>query len=73
MSAVAVIPKDLLDAAHELRLLGNDAAHIEAKTYDEIGKEEVEVAIDLARELLKAVYQLASLVDRMRNLRKPAE
>ncbi len=29
-----VVPKELLDAADELRLLGNDAAHISAKNYD---------------------------------------
>lgn len=35
-----LVPKDLLDAADELRLLGNDAAHIKAKNYDAIGKDE---------------------------------
>jgi len=61
----------LLEAADELRLLGNDAAHIEAKTYDAIEAEEVEVAIDLAKELLKSVYQYGSLVNRLRALKKP--
>jgi hypothetical protein len=65
-----IVPLDLLDAADELRLLGNDAAHIEAKTYDEIGKSESELAVELAKELLKAVYQYQSLVDRLRGLRK---
>ncbi|MNE46713.1 hypothetical protein D3C80_1410670 [compost metagenome] len=67
-----VFPKELLDAADELRLLGNDAAHIEAKSYDAIGREEAELAIELAKELLKAVYQYASLVDRLRALKRPA-
>lgn len=65
-----IIPKELLDAANELRLLGNDAAHIEAKNYDSVGQNEAELAIELAKELLKAVYQYASLVDRLRGLRK---
>lgn len=68
---VAVVPADLLDAADELRILGNDAAHIEAKTYDQIGKDESELAIELAKELLKAVYQYASLVARLTALKKP--
>lgn len=49
-----VLPKELLDAADQLRLLGNDAAHIEAKVYDDIADEEIRAGVDLARELLKA-------------------
>lgn len=65
------MPKELIEAADEVRLLGNDAAHLEARIYDEIGKEEVEAAIDLTKEILKAVYQLSNLVDRLRALRRP--
>lgn len=65
-----VVPRELLDAADELRLLGNDAAHIEAKSYDAIGATEAALAIELAKELLKAVYQYQSLVDRLRGLKK---
>jgi len=70
LSAVAVIPGDLLSAADELRILGNDAAHIEAKDYDKIGEIESELAIELAKELLKAVYQYTSLVARLTALKK---
>lgn len=65
-----VLPEELLQAAHELRVLGNDAAHIEAKAYDEITETEASLALELAKELLKAVYQYKSLVDRMRALKK---
>ncbi|WP_292225546.1 DUF4145 domain-containing protein [Brevundimonas sp.] len=68
-----VVPKELLEAADELRLLGNDAAHIEAKSYDSIGREEAELAVELAKELLKAVYQYADLVARLRALKKNGE
>ena len=71
LRSVIVLPTELLDAADELRILGNDAAHLEAKVYDEVGKEEVEAAIDLCKEILKAVYQLSSLVQRLRSLKKP--
>lgn len=71
LSTVAVVPTELLAAADELRILGNDAAHIEAKNYDEIGKEEAEIAIELAKELLKAVYQYTSLLARLKALKKP--
>ncbi|MGA4552364.1 DUF4145 domain-containing protein [Methylorubrum aminovorans] len=70
LKAVALVPQDLLEAAHELRLLGNDAAHLEAKTYDSIGKDEAGLAIELAKELLKAVYQYKSLVDKLRALKR---
>ncbi|RYG31118.1 DUF4145 domain-containing protein [bacterium] len=65
-----VVPVELLDAADELRLLGNDAAHIEAKSYNEVGSTEASLAIELAKELLKAVYQYQALVDRLRGLKR---
>lgn len=71
LGATIVVPADLLEAADELRLLGNDAAHIEARLYDDIGEAEVALAIDLAKELLKAAYQYGSLVNRLRSLRTP--
>jgi hypothetical protein len=64
-----VIPKELLEGAHELRLLGNDAAHIEAKQYADVGREEIAAAIDLAKALLQATYQTSALLERLRNLR----
>lgn len=70
LNSVAVIPSELLNAADELRILGNDAAHIEAKDYDKIGAEESELAIELSKELLKAVYQYTSLVQRLTALKK---
>jgi hypothetical protein len=71
LAATVIVPQELLGAADELRLLGNDAAHIEAKAYDKIGKDEAALAIELAKELLKAVYQYASLVSKLRALKKP--
>lgn len=70
LNSVAVIPAQLLAAADELRILGNDAAHIEAKDYNKIGEEESDIAIELAKELLKAVYQYTSLVARLTALKK---
>jgi hypothetical protein len=64
-----VLPKDLLDGLDDLRLLGNDAAHVESKEYDNIGKEEVEIGIEFATEVLKATYQLSDLVTRLRALK----
>jgi len=66
-----VLPKELLDGLDDLRLLGNDAAHIESQEFSQVGKEEVEVGIELAKEVLKAVYQYSSLLNRLRSLKKP--
>jgi len=65
-----VVPDELLSAMDELRLLGNDAAHIEAKSYDKVSAEEIEVAIEFAKELLKALYQYTGLLSRLRSLKK---
>jgi hypothetical protein len=65
-----VLPKELLDGLDDLRLLGNDAAHIESREYDKVGKEEVEVGIEFTKEVLKAVYQYSALLSRLRGLKK---
>jgi hypothetical protein len=66
------LPEELFEAADHLRLLGNDAAHVEAREYNQVGRDEVEAGIDLAKELIKAVYQYKSLVGRLQALRRPA-
>jgi hypothetical protein len=66
-----VIPGELLDAMDELRILGNDAAHIEAKEYDEISDAGVTVAIQFTREILKSLYQYSALLGKLRALRRP--
>lgn len=68
-----LIPKELIEGMNELRLLGNDAAHIEAQTFNEIGKEEIEVSLEFAKEILKAVYQYESLLSRLKGLKKETE
>ena len=65
-----VLPAELLAGLDDLRLLGNDAAHIESKEYDQVGQEEVEVGIEFTKEVLKAVYQYSSLLTRLRALKK---
>lgn len=65
-----VVPKELLEAMDELRLLGNDAAHIEAQTFGKISEEELEIAIEFTKELLKALYQYTGLLRKLRALKK---
>lgn len=65
-----VIPNELISGLDDLRLLGNDAAHIESREYDQVGKEEVEVGIEFAKEVLKATFQYSALLNRLRGLKK---
>ena len=57
LKAKVVLPKDLFTAMTELRLLGNDDAHVRATDYSDVGKGEVDIAIRLTREYLKAPHQ----------------
>jgi hypothetical protein len=65
-----VLPKELFDGLDDLRLLGNDAAHVESRVYDNVGQQEVEVALEFTKEVLKAVYQYSALLARLRSLKK---
>jgi len=65
----AILPSELFEAMDELRILGNDAAHVEAKVYDDIGEQQVAVGIELTKEILKAIYQLDSLVKKIQALK----
>ncbi len=42
---MVVMSKELMDGLDDLRLLGNDAEHVEAKTYQQVGKEEAEISL----------------------------
>ena len=64
------IPKELIEGMNELRLLGNDAAHIEASTFNDIGKLEIEISIEFTKEILKGVYQYEGLLGKLRSLKK---
>ena len=65
-----LIPKELIEGMNELRLLGNDAAHIEANTFEQIGKDEIEISIEFTKEILKATYQYEDLLSKLRSLKK---
>jgi hypothetical protein len=65
-----VLPQALLDGLDDLRLLGNDAAHLESQVYEQVGQEEVEIAIDVTKEILKATYQYEGIMGRLRALKK---
>ena len=71
LGKVVVLPVDLLNGIDDLRLLGNDAAHVESQEYNKVSQEEVEVAIEFTKEVLKAIYQYSALRARLQALKKP--
>lgn len=70
LESKVVLPKQLIEGLDALRLLGNDAAHIESRDYEKVGQEEVEIAIDVAKEILKATYQMDTIVARLTALKR---
>lgn len=65
-----ILPQELLDGLDDLRLLGNDAAHIESQEFNTIGREEVEIGIQFTKEVLKAVFQYSDLLAKLRSLKR---
>lgn len=72
LGASIVIPQLFIDAMHDIRYLENDAAHVMAKTYGDVGRDEVEAAIDVAKEIIKACYQYVAIIDKLKALKKSA-
>jgi hypothetical protein len=64
------LPPELLSGHDDLRHLGNDAAHIESDTYSKVDQEEVDVAIEVTKEVLKAVFQYSALIEKLNSLKK---
>jgi hypothetical protein len=69
LGSSVLIPPTLVDAMEHLRLLGNDAAHVEAKIFAQIGDAELKAAIALTKEILKAVYQYEDLLAQLAALK----
>ncbi|MEU4196675.1 DUF4145 domain-containing protein [Kribbella sp. NPDC026611] len=65
-----ILPPDLMAGLDALRLLGNDAAHIESQTFSQVGRTEVQVSFDVVKEILKGVYQYSALIASLNNLKK---
>ena len=73
LGSKVVLPKGLTEALHNLRLLGNDAAHVEARVYAEVGKHEVEVAVNVAKMILQATYQMDTILGELEGLKSGSE
>lgn len=70
LGAKITVPQALLNGVDNLRLLGNDAAHVESQAFNGVGEAEVDAALGLAKELVRATYQMESVVKRLEALKK---
>lgn len=70
LKAKITISEQLYDAIMELKFLGNDAAHIESEHFEKIGEVEVETALVLLIEILRALYEHQNLLDKFKALKK---
>lgn len=64
------MPNELKEGMDVLRVLGNNAAHVELTDFDEISENELEISIDFTKEILKSVYQFDKLLSALRSLKK---
>jgi hypothetical protein len=71
LSKTLLLPRDLLEGLDDIRLLGNDAAHVQSSAFKNVGQDEVALAIEFSQEVLKATYQYRRFVDRLRALKTP--
>jgi len=70
LKSKVILPQELLEAADDLRLLGNDAAHIESKEFNEISEKEISISILLTKEIIKSLYQYKTLLTELKSLKK---
>ena len=69
LQARIILPKDLIDGMRSLRMLGEEAANVESVVFSRVTGEEVEVAIEVTKEIMKAIYQYDQLLKRLRGFR----
>lgn len=69
LGKIIILPQGMLDAMHNLRYLGNDAAHIDATTYRQVGENEVNIGIEATKELLRALYQYKDILMKLETLK----
>jgi len=59
-----------VDAMMQLKYLGNDAAHVELKTFDQIGREEVDLGLEMIQEIIRSWFKILHLEGKLKALHK---
>ncbi len=65
-----VLPDKLLKEINILKIFGDDRADAHLSTFPQVGREESETGLALAKEIVKAAYQYDKLVDKLRALKE---
>jgi hypothetical protein len=65
-----LLPPALMDSLHDLRYLGNDAAHIESQTYNNVGGAEVGVGLVAIEKIVETLYQLQAIKQTLDGLKR---
>lgn len=65
LDSKVTLPHGFLAGLHDLRLLGNDAAHIDLRDFDEVGAEEASLALEMTKLLLQPLYQYGGVMARL--------
>ncbi len=63
------VPNDFFDGLHNLRFLGNDAAHIESQVFASLGHKECQAGLNVLRMFLQSVYQYKSILEELDSLK----
>lgn len=59
-----------IDAMMDLKYLGNDAVHIELKNFDQIGKDEVDLGLELIQTIIQSWFKFMHIQGKLQNLKK---
>jgi hypothetical protein len=68
LGTAVILPPQLLEGLDHIRLLGNDAAHLDLKTFASIGPDEVQFAFTFTEKVLEAIYQYEDLLQQFKAL-----
>jgi hypothetical protein len=71
LQSKVTLPPPLIAGLDDIRLLGNDAAHVESDAFVQVSQQELDVAIELTKEVLKGVYQYEDLLQKIKALKRP--
>lgn len=65
-----ILTDELFDVLFELKALGNDAAHVDLQSFDNVGESEATVALRVAMKVVEALFQQKSIVEELRSLKR---
>jgi len=67
------VPQKLFNILFDLKALGNDAAHVELRSFDKIDDEEIGLAIEIFKKVIDDLYQQEILLENFKRLKKRQE